>query len=329
MKPRNFPHVLATFYGSPWAILPEKFREIEAVILRRITNGPITMATPELTAEARQKLRDEWAKVQHTQHGPVVFDDPSDYGPSSSGAGYRLDGTAAVVPIHGAIVPRPSIFTDYSGGTSAEQIGRAVDAAAADPKAEAIVLDIDSPGGSVFGIADAGAKILAARKMKPVYAVANHVAASGAYWLATQAHTIAVTTGGWVGSVGVIWPRVDDTKKDEMEGIATTFVTAGENKADGHGPASASELARMQEMVNAYYAQFLSAVAKGRGVSVAKVEKDFGQGAVKLPADAIESRMADRVATLEQIVAEVNATRTAKTKRKVAADLAGHGMPTA
>lgn len=327
MKPRNaFPHVLAAFYGTPWAILPDKFREIEAVLLRRIASGPFALATPEQTAGARRELKEAWAE---RRGDPAAFDPSTDPGAASGGPGYRLVGTAAVVPVHGAIVPRPSLFTEYSGGTSAEQIGRAADAAAADPKAEAIVLDFDSPGGSVFGIADAGAKILAARKAKPVYAVANHIAASGAYWLATQADTVAVTNGGWVGSVGVIWPRVDESKKDALAGVETTYVTAGENKTDGYGPTSPAELVRMQEMVDAYYAQFVSAVAKGRGVSAAKVEKDFGQGAVKLPAGAIEARMADRVATLEQIVAEVNKARTDRTKRKVAADLARAGLPTA
>jgi hypothetical protein len=59
------------------------------------------------------------------------------------------------------------------------------------------------------------------------------------------------------------------------------------------------------------------------------VKVQFGEGRMKLAEEAVGLRMADRVATLEQIVAEVNASRTAKTKRKVAADLARAGLPTA
>ena len=280
-----------------------KLQEIEAVLRRRVVDGP-----------------------KHVEPFVRPLDYPDDPGPQ--GAGYQLIGSAAVVPIHGTISPRPSVFAGYSGGTSAEQIGRAVDAAAADPKADAIVLDIDSPGGAVFGTPEAGAKILAARKVKPVHAVANHMAASGAYWLATQATTLSVTPAGWVGSVGVIWPRLDDTKADEQAGLVWHYITAGEFKADGAGPMTAEESARRQVIVDEYYRLFGGAVATGRGVPAAKVEKDFGQGDVKLPADAIASRMADRVATLEQVLNEVNGVRTERTKRKVAADLAAKGLPT-
>ena len=330
---RKYPHVLAMFYGTPWAILPEKLAEIEAALWRRIASGPLVLETPELTEAARARIRDDWAKLHAgTGRGEVLaWDDENGAGftPSPNGPGYKLVGSAAVIQVYGTITPRPSVFSDFSGGASSEQLGRAVDAAAADPKAEAIVLDIDSPGGSVWGMPELTAKVLAARKAKPVHAVANHVAASAAYWIATQANTVAVTPAGWVGSVGCIWARMDDTKADEMAGLKTTYISAGEFKAEGHGAITDAELADKQAMVNAYYAQFVAGVAKGRGVSVAKVEKDFGQGRVKLPEAAIEARMADRIATLDQVVNEVNGVRTERTKRKVAADMARAGLPTA
>lgn len=304
---RKYPHVLAAFYGSPWAILPAKLQEIEAVLWRRIAGG----------AE----------KVE-----PLAFDD-DDFEPPSQEKQkpYKLQGAAAVIQVYGTITPRPNIFASWSGGASAEGIGRAVEQAVADPQAEAIVLDIDSPGGSVFGMPEAAGKILAARKSKPIYAVANHVAASAAYWLATQAHVIAVTPAGQVGSVGVIWAHTDVSAFDEKIGFKTTYITAGEFKAEGASEFPLTEEARaeMQRVVNEYYGMFTAAVAKGRGVKAERIEKDFGQGRMRLAAEAVELRMADRVATLEQIIAEVNATRTAKTKRKVAADLVGHGLPTA
>lgn len=307
MKPCNFPHVLAAFYGSPWAILPAKLQEIEAVLWRRIAGG-----------------------TQPVE--PVAFDDSDDFTPSSNEKQkpYKLQGAAAVIQVYGTITPRPSVFSSWSGGTSAEGIGRAVEQAAADPQAEAIVLDIDSPGGSVFGMPEAAGKILAARKSKPIYAVANHVAASAAYWIATQAHTIAVTPAGQVGSVGVIWAHTDYSKFEEQLGRKTTYITAGKYKAEGNqdNPLDPDAAGEMQRVVNEYYAMFLAGVAKGRGVKAERVERDFGQGRMSLAAQAVELKMADRVATLEQIVAEVNASRTAKTRRKVAADLAARGLPT-
>jgi capsid assembly protease len=303
---RSYPHVLAAFFGSPWAILPEKLAEIEAVLWRRL-------AGERRAAE------------------PVAFDDGEFDAPPQDQKPYKLHGAAAVVPVHGTITPRPSAFASWSGGASAEGIGRAVEQAAADPQAEAIVLDIDSPGGSVFGMPEAAGKILAARKQKPIHAVANHVAASAAYWLATQAHTVAVTPAGQVGSVGVIWAHTDYSKFEEQLGRKTTYITAGQYKAEGNPdrPLSEEAAAEMQRVVNEYYGMFVGAVAKGRGVKAAAVERDFGQGRMRLATEAVDLRMADRVATLEQVVGEVNAARTARTKRRVSADLARAGLPTA
>lgn len=304
---RSYPHVLAAFYGSPWALLPEKLAEIEAVLWRRL-------AGERRTAE------------------PLAFDDGDDFdAPPQDKKPYKLHGAAAVVPVHGTITPRPSVFASWSGGASAEGIGRAVEQAAADPQVEAIVLDIDSPGGSVFGMPEAAGKILAARKQKPIHAVANHVAASAAYWIATQASSISVTPAGQVGSVGVIWAHTDYSRFEEQLGRKTTYITAGQYKAEGNpdNPLSVEAAAEMQRVVNEYYGMFTAAVAKGRGIWTSTVERDFGQGRMKLAGEAVELRMADRVATLEQVVSEVNAARTARTKRKVSADLARAGLPTA
>lgn len=299
---RNFPHVLAAFYGSAWAILPEKLREIEAVLLRRVAGDP--------RAEG---------------------DIPATDSPDRGGSVYKLIGSAAVIPIHGTITPRPSVFADWSGGTSTEAIGRAVDAAVADPNASAIVLDVDSPGGSVFGIPEAAAKIAAARKLKPVHAVAEHMAASAAYWLASQASDMAVTPAGQVGSIGVIWAHRDWSKADEMAGVKTTYITAGKWKAEGapEFPLDPESVEEFQRQVNAYYEMFVSAVAKGRGISSARVERDFGQGRMRLAEAAVNLRMADRVATLEQVIGDVNAKSKARTRRKVASALAANGLPTA
>ncbi|MFM8271545.1 MAG: S49 family peptidase [Gemmata sp.] len=306
MKRNAFPHALAAFYGSPWAILPAKLQEIEAVLWRRIAGG-----------------------AQRAE--PVAFDDGYDAAPAKESKPYKLQGAAAVIPVHGTITPRPSVFASWSGGASAEGIGRAVEQAASDPQAEAIVLDLDSPGGSVFGLPEAAAKIMAARKAKPIYAVANHVAASAAYWIATQAHTIAVTPAGQVGSVGVIWAHTDVSAFDEKLGYKTTYVTAGQFKSEGapEFPLTPEALDEMQRVVNEYYNMFVNAVAKGRGVKADRVERDFGQGRMRLAGEAVDLKMADRVATLEQIVAEVNKARTDRTKRKIAADLVRAGLPTA
>jgi signal peptide peptidase SppA len=293
---RKYQHVLAAFYGSPWAILPAKLAEIEAVLWRWVEGG-----------------RPPVDEAPQTQ--PVAA-----FGDSDRDRGFSLDGSAAVIPIHGTIHPRASVFDEWSGGTSAEAVGRAVDKAVADTRAEHIVLDVDSPGGSIYGITTAAGKILAARKQKPVTAVVNHVAASGAYWLASQAGEVVIDPDGEVGSVGVIWPKIDETKLEEMLGIKTDLVVSTKSPFKGamwpQTPQTAENRAEMLRQIDEHMEKFLAAVAKGRGVSAARVEKDFGQGRMRLAGEAISARMGDRIATLEQVVKKVNEKHGAKKKSK-------------
>lgn len=300
--PREYPRVLESFFGHPWHILPEKLAEIQAVLLRRIDHGPNPAAS---------------------------FGDK----PPGNDAGYQVIGAAGIIPIQGTISARPSMFEDYSGGTSSERIGQAVDAAANDGKVESIVLSIDSPGGSVHGMPENTAKVFAARKSKPVIAVANHTAASAAFWYGTQAGTFAVTPAGWVGSLGVVWPRLDASKAEEAAGVKYHMTTAdgSPHKAEGDpgSPMSEAEEANRKGIVNAYFDQFLAGVAKGRGLKPATVQRDFGGGRMMLAQDALAARMVDRIATLEAIVGEINGAKTGRMKRKVSADMAAAGLPVA
>ena len=88
-----------------------------------------------------------------------------------------------------------------------------------EPSISAIVLDVDSPGGSVFGVEELATEIRAARGTKPVVAVANSMAASAAYWIASQADELVITPGGMVGSIGVLTAHEDISKAQEMAGI--------------------------------------------------------------------------------------------------------------
>lgn len=210
----------------------------------------------------------------------------------------------AVINISGPIVPHASMFSEISGANSVEDLQAQLRAAIDDPGVKEILLNIDSPGGAVGLIPELGAELLAARDVKPITAVANTMAASAAYWIASQATSISVTPSGEVGSIGVITAHQDVSAMQDMMGIKTTLVTAGKYKGEQSPfqPLSQETQDHLQSEVDTFYNMFVGAVAKGRGISRTDVTENFGQGRMVLAKDAVSAGMADRVESYDQAV---------------------------
>jgi signal peptide peptidase SppA len=214
----------------------------------------------------------------------------------------------AVIPVYGVISQRMNLFQEISGGTSAELIARDIRAAANDPEVSAILLDVDSPGGSVYGIAELGDVIYQARQQKPVVAIANSLMASAAYWIGSQASEVVVTPGGEAGSIGVITahedysPLIEDRKLPAVE-----LIYAGQYKAEGnpYQPLDDEARAAIQARVDEYYAMFVDAVARGRGVPAQAVREGFGQGRVLGAQGAVDAGLVDRIATFDDVLGEL------------------------
>jgi signal peptide peptidase SppA len=226
-------------------------------------------------------------------------------------------GNVAVIPVYGVLAQRGNLLMDACGpgASSTEVLGQAIDAALADPSVRSIVLDVDSPGGSVYGIQELADAIFAARQQKPIAAVANAQASSAAYWLASAAHEIYVTPSGEVGSIGVYGTHVDTSKADEAAGKATTVISAGKFKAEGLGPLTDEARAHLQSRIDAYYTTFVKAVAKHRGVGVDAVRSGFGEGRTVGAQAALDAGMVDGVATLADVISKY-ARRTPETANR-------------
>ena len=149
----------------PWAIEPRALDLIEAVVQRHLDGEAIPNVEPRHEAGAE----------------PVAG--------------------VAVIPIHGPIVPRATLMANVSGATSSECIQGALMFALNDNSVKSIVLDIDSPGGSVLGGFECADAIHAAAQVKPVVAQVNGICASLAYLFASQATKIVATRGSQVGSI--------------------------------------------------------------------------------------------------------------------------------
>lgn len=256
--------------------------------------GRIWAITPEAFWELRQM-----------EQSPVAID-PEAVG-RRPGRPPKIQGDIAIVGLKGVLmgggVSLLEALFGIESGLSAFK--RGFRQAASDPDIGAIVVDVDSPGGLVDQIPETAAMIREAAAKKTVVAVANTLAASGAYWLASQANEIVVTPSGEAGSIGVYATHLDMSGRFEKEGVSPTLVSAGKHKTDGnpYEPLSSDARASLQEAVDDYYNLFTKDVAAGRGVSASDVKNGFGEGRVLTAKRAVDAGLADRVETLDNVVA--------------------------
>jgi len=283
-----YERIIAAINGTIWAIAPEKMDAMLAVLDMRCHG---IRADAETIAAVTEAARRDRASRQQKQE--------------------------AILPVLGTITQRADMITEASGFASADAIGKEFDRLMADASVSAVVLDIDSPGGSVFGIEELGDKIFSARGGKPIVAVANSYAASAAYWVATAADELVVAPGGQAGSVGVMAVHVDASGLNEQVGLRPTYVHYGKNKVEYSEDFPLSEDARdeLQRTVDAYGKRFDAAVARNRGTTAAEVRDNFGQGRVYLAKEAVSRGMADRVDTLEATIGRLQAGTYRKPRR--------------
>ena len=286
---RQYPQITKAVYERPWAIQPAMLAVIEEIVRLRAIGSPLTEEEIE-------------ARVSAAQNGP------------RNGA-QRAQGVA-VVPLYGVITQRANLMSAMSGGTSVEQLTRNLSEAIADPDIGAIVLDVDSPGGSVEGVTEAAATLRAMRGRKPIVAVANQQMASAAYWIASQADEVIASPSAQVGSIGVFGTHVDQSKADEQAGEKYTIVSAGKGKTstNPHLPLTDDGLAELQALADDYYSLFVSDVTAGRGVTAEKVTDEW-QAKLFSAKRALAGGLVDRIETLDatvrRLVVQANQTSLA------------------
>lgn len=238
---------------------------------------------------------------------PCAGDIPEEYAVAEKRKLRRVSGKVAVMPIHGVIEQRLSWFSYMMGGCGTEDCAAALSDHLASKDVQAIVLHVDSPGGTVYGVEELSDMIYEARQVKPIYAVSDSLMASAAYWVGTAAERVFVTPGGDVGSVGVYAMHVDYSAVLEAEGIKVTIAKAGKYKAEMNPYEPLTEEARdyLQESVDETYTKFIKAVARNRGLTAKEVRENFGQGRVVSAEKAKSVGMVDRVATFPKVMQEL------------------------
>ena len=218
-----------------------------------------------------------------------------------------MRGSVAVVPVTGPIFRYANLFTEISGATSLEVLARDFTTALEDPSVSAIVLNIDSPGGQASGIAEFAQMVHASAK--PVTAYIDGTAASAAYWIASAAGRMVISSTGMVGSIGAV--VAIDTSNKASGVVEIVSAQSPKKRAD---VSTADGRAQIQSIIDQLAQVFIDNVAAFRGVSVDTVLADFGQGDMRLGAAAVALGMADQVSTLEQVLAELNTPKNSPVK---------------
>jgi len=263
---------------SPWAIVPEKLKEIQEIYATHLRGEKIDL------------------KIIEAQIGKPLKNEPK---------GYEVIDGVAVIPIEGVLAKKMNWFSDISGGASYQLIERDVRAALEDKTVKSIFLDIDSPGGTVDGIQGVSNTIFEAREQKPIIAWSDGAICSAAYWLASAADKIFIAGDTvQVGSIGVVAEHRDFSKAEEQRGVKTTEIVAGRYKriASQHSPLSDEGKASIQEAVDHVYTAFVGDVARNRKVNVDTVLEKMADGKIFMGAKAVEAGLVDGVSTRERLI---------------------------
>ena len=223
---------------------------------------------------------------------------------AASGGGSNKRGNIAVIPLQGTIVQRPGLLTMFGLAVSTQQFTQSLRSAVAYSSISQILIDCDSPGGSVYGTQELANEIYKLRSQKPIVCIANSLCASAAYWIGSQCSEMYCTPGGEVGSIGVYTEHTDISKSLEMDGLKVNLISAGQFKTDGspYAPLSSDARAAIQKSVDNYYSMFTKSVSRGRGIAIAQVRDGMGQGRCLSATDALKQKMIDGVMTRDQVL---------------------------
>ncbi|MBQ7256901.1 MAG: signal peptide peptidase SppA [Abditibacteriota bacterium] len=219
----------------------------------------------------------------------------------------------AVVHIEGEMLTGESDL-GFFGGTGISYSGsvsKLIKKAADDKKAKAILLKINSPGGTPVAAEEIGEAIGYAKAKKPVWTSIGDLGASAAYWVSSQTNKIYVYKTTLTGSIGVIMQGVDYSKLMDKIGVSSKVIKSGKYKDIGSGsrPMTDEERRLLQAMLDSTYNVFIDTVAEGRGMPREQV-KQLAEGMIYTGPQAVNNKLADKVGSyetcLDDLAKEVN-----------------------
>jgi signal peptide peptidase SppA len=227
---------------------------------------------------------------------------------------YSVRDGVATIGVSGPLSKYETSFQALLGGTSTLRVREAIRTANADPSVRAILLHIESPGGTVGGTSELYDAVMASRK--PVHSHIEDLGASAALWIASASKSITANKSAMVGSIGTYTAIEDTSGAYEKSGVKVHVISSGGVKGGGvdGAPVSDAYIEETQKRIDAITDLFVDAVAKGRGLSKSKV-KGMADGRIHLAAAAKDMGLIDRIASLDE--AHFSIARTAMNEDQV------------
>ena len=253
---KTYPHLFTKLFCQPLILRDCERQTFERHLLSRMGNNSTVIMGAEIPKPKAQSV-DDMAERQSRIYWRAAGSD------------------VAVVHIDGVIDKRISeMEMECYGGVDLLDVDAVLGQIAADKTITRLVLDINSPGGSVVGVQETYDRIAKIAQTKEVHAYINCMACSGGYYLAGAADHIAAASSAIVGSIGVYIAILDASKAAQMQGLNMQMIKAGEQKDTGSQwrPLTDAEKARLQAEVDAIHAQFKAAVTANREIDPAAME---------------------------------------------------------
>lgn len=240
----SYPQIYQKVFNEPWLIEPSAHRAICQALLNH-----------------------ERAPLADRQHGDSRK--PEDYVDPYSGRVQKIEyyhkiGSIARLPIYGIIGKHLSWMETMCGGVDLASRQKGLEQAMADDSITDIVIDFNTPGGTVTGVPEFAAMIRRAARVKRVTGFCEGMACSAGQWLLSQCSSCYGTPSARFGSIGVYRTWLDDSAALEMEGYKRELFEAGKFKAAGLRPITEEERAIFQAEVEKIHAEFKNAVRSNR-----------------------------------------------------------------
>jgi len=265
---------------APWMIAPERLAEIRAIYQAHMRGDKI-----DIKAIESQLVIAIGEKQERGQ--------------------YDIQNGVAIIPLKGIVSKGSSFFSFFFSRALTTDVALMIKDALANGDVESILLDIDSPGGTVAGTQELAELIYASRGEKPIIAYSDGMIASAAYYIGAAADKIYISGDmPEIGSIGVVMTHFDYSKSDEMYGYKETDIFAGKYKriATGNRPLSKEGKAYLQDQVDYVYSIFVNDVAKYRGVSIDEVLENMADGKIFIGRQALDAGLVDGVSTFDQLI---------------------------